>query len=293
MCVLNLVKNFLEDCGHFGIVLKQLDFTGLFLDFIQVSTQIDGGIKMSTKEERLLQAKIAEQIERYDDMSREMKAIVENDDKPLTDEERNLLSVAYKNVVGTRRSAWRVIASLEQKAVDKNEDPMKQKLSKVYREKIEKELNDICDEVIQLLDNNLISAADSNESEVFYQKMKGDYFRYKVEVASQGSRDEYAESSRSAYEKAFQKAKESMGPTNPIRLGLALNYSVFYYEIKNDSSKACELAKGAFDEAIGVIETSSEDTMKDSMLIMQLLRDNLTLWSSEMEDEGQDEQTQD
>jgi 14-3-3 protein epsilon len=81
--------------------------------------------------------------------------------------------------------------------------------------------------------------------------------------------------------------------TNPIRLGLALNYSVFYYEIKNDSNKACELAKGAFDEAIGVIETSSEDTMKDSMLIMQLLRDNLTLWSSEMDDEGQDEQTQD
>lgn len=68
---------------------------------------------MSTKEERLLLAKIAEQSERYDDMSREMKAIVENDDKPLTDEERNLLSVTYKNVVGTRRSAWRVIASLE------------------------------------------------------------------------------------------------------------------------------------------------------------------------------------
>ena len=82
-----------------------------------------------------------------------------------------------------------------------------------------------------------------------------------------------------------------MLPTNPIRLGLALNYSVFYYEIKNDSNKACELAKGAFDEAIESLETSSEDAMKDSMLIMQLLRDNLTLWSSENEmcGEGQDE----
>ena len=261
------------------------------VEFIQVSTQIDGGIKMSTKEERLFLAKIAEQSERYDDMSREMKAIVQNDGKPLTDEERNLLSVAYKNVVGTRRSAWRVISFLEQKTVDKNEDPVKQKLSKVYREIIEKELNDICDEVIQLLDNNLISADDSNESEVFYQKMKGDYFRYKVEIALLGLRDEYAESSRSAYEKASQKAKESMLPTNPIRLGLALNYSVFYYEIKNDSNKACELAKGAFDEAIESLETSSEDAMKDSMLIMQLLRDNLTLWSSENEmcGEGQDE----
>lgn len=246
-----------------------------------------------TKEERLLQAKIAEQIERYDDMSKEMKAIVESDDKPLTDEERNLLSVAYKNVVGTRRSAWRVIASLEQKAIDKNEDQVKQRLCKVYREKIESELNDICDEVIKLLDKNLIKKADTEESQVFYQKMKGDYFRYKVEVAAQGTRDQYADASRDAYEKAFQVATESMGPTNPIRLGLALNYSVFYYEIKNEPTKACELAKMAFDEAIGVIESSSEDTMKDSMLIMQLLRDNLTLWSSEMDDEGQDEQTQD
>ena len=248
---------------------------------------------MSSKEERLLQAKIAEQIERYDDMAREMKSIVETDDKPLTDEERNLLSVAYKNVVGTRRSAWRVIASIEQKAIDKDEEPLKQRLSKAYREKIEGELNDICDEVIKLLDSNLIAKADSEESQVFYQKMKGDYYRYKVEVASQDSREKFAELSRDAYEKAFQIAKESMGPTNPIRLGLALNYSVFYYEIKNEPQKACSLAKGAFDEAIGVIENSNDDGVKDSMLILQLLRDNLTLWSSEMDDEGQDEQTQD
>ncbi|CAC5370446.1 YWHAB_Q_Z [Mytilus coruscus] len=250
---------------------------------------------MSSREERLLQAKIAEQIERYDDMSKEMKSIVETGDKPLTDEERNLLSVAYKNVVGTRRSAWRVIASLEQKAIDKKEEEKKLKLSTKYREKIETELNDICDEVINLLDTNLIEKAESDESKVFYEKMKGDYYRYKVEVAAQANRSDLADKSRDAYEKAFQKAKESMGPTNPIRLGLALNYSVFYYEIRNEPQKACELAKSAFDEAIGEIETSSgDDTMKDSMLIMQLLRDNLTLWSSEMDDEGQDEQqTQD
>lgn len=118
--------------------------------------------------------------------------------------------------------------------------------------------------------------------------MKGDYFRYKVEITLPGPRDEYAKSSRSAYEKAFEKAKESIAPTNPIRLGLALNYSVFNYEIKNDSNKACELAKGAFDGAIGSLDTTSGDTMKDSMLIMQLLtRDNLTLWSSENEMDGE------
>ncbi|XP_071147160.1 uncharacterized protein [Mytilus edulis] len=256
-----------------------------------VARNFQEGATMSSREERLLQAKIAEQIERYDDMSKEMKSIVESGDKPLTDEERNLLSVAYKNVVGTRRSAWRVVASLEQKAIDKKEEEKKLKLSTKYREKIETELNDICDEVINLLDTNLIEKAESDESKVFYEKMKGDYYRYKVEVAAQANRSDLADKSRDAYEKAFQKAKESMGPTNPIRLGLALNYSVFYYEIRNEPQKACELAKSAFDEAIGEIETSSgDDTMKDSMLIMQLLRDNLTLWSSEMDDEGQDEQ---
>lgn len=244
---------------------------------------------MSNRDDRLLQAKIAEQIERYEDMSSEMRAIVESDDKPLSDEERNLLSVAYKNVVGTRRSAWRVIASLEQKTKDKNEEELKQRMTKTYREKIEEELNKICDEVIQLLNNKLIPKADTKESEVFYQKMKGDYFRYKVEVASADARKDLAEKSKDAYEEAFKIAKDNMPPTNPIRLGLALNYSVFYYEIMNESSTACDLAKGAFDEAIPVIESSSsDDSLKDSMLIMQLLRDNLTLWTSEMEDEGQD-----
>ena len=68
-----------------------------------------------------------------------------------------------------------------------------------------------------------------------------------------------------------------MAPTHPIRLGLALNFSVFYYEIMNDPSKACELAKKAFDDAIAELDSLKEDSYKDSTLIMQLLRDNLTV----------------
>lgn len=69
--------------------------------------------------------------------------------------------------------------------------------------------------------------------------------------------------------------------THPIRLGLFLNYSVFHYELCNDPAKACKLAKKAFDDAIAELDTLSEDSYKDSTLIMQLLRDNLTLWSTE------------
>ncbi|WP_411027483.1 14-3-3 family protein, partial [Salmonella sp. s54925] len=72
---------------------------------------------------------------------------------------------------------------------------------------------------------------------------------------------------------------------HPIRLGLALNYSVFHYEIENEPNAACSLAKKAFDSAITDLDKLGEDTYKDSTLIMQLLRDNLTLWTSTGEDD--------
>lgn len=109
---------------------------------------------------------------------------------------------------------------------------------------------------------------------------KGDYYRYEAEIAKEDDRKQSCNKSKDAYEKAQEVAK-GLPPTHPIRLGLSLNYSVFHYELCNSPGKACELAKAAFDEAIAELDTLSEDSYKDSTLIMQLLRDNLTLWSSE------------
>lgn len=96
------------------------------------------------KDELVQKAKLAEQAERYDDMATSMKKVTELGIE-LTNEERNLLSVAYKNVVGARRSSWRVISSIEQKT-ENNEK--KQAMAKEYREKIEHELRDICKDVL-------------------------------------------------------------------------------------------------------------------------------------------------
>uniref|UniRef100_A0A6B2LHB2 14-3-3 domain-containing protein n=1 Tax=Arcella intermedia TaxID=1963864 RepID=A0A6B2LHB2_9EUKA len=207
-------------------------------------------------------------------------------DVELSVEERNLLSVAYKNVIGARRAAWRIIASIEQKEKSKGNDGNVSKIKK-YASKIDKELNDIVQDVMKVIDEHLIPNAKSDESKVFYYKMKGDYYRYKAEFTTDDVRKEASQKSLEGYQAALDRAQE-LPTTNPIRLGLALNFSVFYYEILNEQSKACELAKKAFDEAIAKLDDLSEDSYKDSTVIMQLLRDNLTLWTSEDNDDGDD-----
>uniref|UniRef100_F2Z4Y1 Tyrosine 3-monooxygenase/tryptophan 5-monooxygenase activation protein eta n=1 Tax=Sus scrofa TaxID=9823 RepID=F2Z4Y1_PIG len=228
---------------------------------------------MGDREQLLQRARLAEQAERYDDMASAMKAVTELNE-PLSNEDRNLLSVAYKNVVGARRSSWRVISSIEQKTMADGNEKKLEKV-KAYREKIEKELETVCNDVLALLDKFLIKNCNDfqYESKVFYLKMKGDYYRYLAEVASGEKKNSVVEASEAAYKEAFEISKEHMQPTHPIRLGLALNFS------------ACLLAKQAFDDAIAELDTLNEDSYKDSTLIMQLLRDNLTLWTSDQQDE--------
>jgi 14-3-3 protein epsilon len=256
-------------------------------------------------------------IEMVDAMKKVAKLDVE-----LTVEERNLLSVAYKNVIGARRASWRIISSIEQKEENKgNENHVKR--IKEYRNKVEKELSDICHDILNVLDQHLIASSTTGESKVFYYKMyalvfffffpvvilsflfcggffmcvicnvevfvnthhhrKGDYHRYLAEFATGAERKSAAENSLIAYKSASDVAITELPPTHPIRLGLALNFSVFYYEILNSPDRACHLAKQAFDDAIAELDTLSEDSYKDSTLIMQLLRDNLTLWTSDMQ----------
>jgi len=274
-------------------------------------------------------AKLAEQAERYDDMAKNMKDVAESSKEPLSMEERNLLSVAYKNVVGARRSSWRVISSIEQKSAKPDDSNEKREIVKNYKATIEKELKDTCDEVLKLLLEHLLANVNSSlgdshpksevahletlaESKVFYLKMKGDYHRYMAEVAAPESpeRKTSIEDSEKAYTDALDITQKGvpcklhcndagteteskdlgcLKPTHPIRLGLALNFSVFRYEIENRPDEACKLAKRAFDDAIAELDSLNEDSYKDSTLIMQLLRDNLTLWTSDNNDDPNDD----
>ena len=223
-------------------------------------------------------ARTAETSERYEDMCAFMKNLVLHvaQSEPLTIEERNLLSVAYKNVIGARRAAWRVLGADE----NKNNE-----IITVYRAQVENELETISKEVLNLIESTLIPKVGSDaEPHVFYLKMAGDYYRYLAEFIAGKN---YAESADKNYKAAMDVASQENGlnPTHPIRLGLALNYSVCLYEIAKKPKEACDLAKKAFDEAISKLDQLDEGSYKDSTLIMQLLRDNLTLWTSEGDEE--------
>ncbi|SCZ90556.1 BZ3500_MvSof-1268-A1-R1_Chr1-3g02063 [Microbotryum saponariae] len=250
--------------------------------------------------------RIAEQSERYDEMVTYMKDVAKLGVE-LSIEERNLLSVSYKNVIGARRASWRIISSIEQKEESKGNESQVAKI-KAYRQKVEGELSDgalgsasgigicqhfadtplalrvVCNDILKVLDDHLIPSAQAGESKVFYHKMKGDYHRYLAEFANGDERQKASEAAHDSYKAASEIASAELAPTHPIRLGLALNFSVFYYEILNSPERACQLAKLAFDDAIAELDTLSEESYKDSTLIMQLLRDNLTLWTSDLND---------
>lgn len=246
-----------------------------------------------TDQEVLLLARTTETAERFEDMCLLMGKVVKKS-YPLGVEERNMLSVAYKNVVGQRRAAWRL---LKQESANKDTDALQN-----YQKTVEAELDKKCHEVLDLLKNHLLlkeserkalvetdtsnfdqdqkkAHTEKIETQVFYLKMSGDYYRYLAEFKET---DEVKAAAEKAYETALKLA-QNLAPTHPTRLGLALNASVCHWEILKKPNKACELAKQAFDDAIQKLDSLSDSTYKDSTLIMQLLRDNLTIWTTEDE----------
>lgn len=157
-----------------------------------------------TREDNVYLAKLAEQAERYEEMVEFMEKVTgaaAEHGEELTVEERNLLSVAYKNVVGARRASWRIVSSIEQKEESRGNEARVATI-RDYRAKIEAELDSICGGILRLLEERLITSAASADSKVFYLKMKGDYYRYLAEFKSGADRKDAAEATLSAYKLA-------------------------------------------------------------------------------------------
>ncbi|THH17429.1 hypothetical protein EW146_g3378 [Bondarzewia mesenterica] len=244
--------------------------------------------RKDSRTDSLFIAKLAEQAERWDDVISQLKFIIDYSDAQLTIEERNLISIAYKNLTGDLRTSWRVIDTIEkQEQANKGASRRELGLLRSERERIEKELAAKCTELLELLEKVLLPAASIGEERVFYHKMQGDYYRYLAEFAKRSNRDSSATQALEAYKAAYKHALSTLEPWHPTRLGLALNFAVFFRDVRASPERACHLAKHAFDEAVLGLGQMPERAGKDSLVILQLLRDDLVLWAEEMAQQGE------
>ena len=235
-------------------------------------------------EEKIFMVRVAEQAERFDDMYSFLKEVIDQKDTDFTTEERNLLSVGFKNLIGANRTAIRTIGAIEQ-------NPKYQKFADAlgkYKRKIEEELFNQCLSIVNLVKDKCIKLAANSESKAFFLKMAGDYYRYVAESAQGDKLNEVKQGALEYYTQASDISNKDLGACNPIRLGLALNFSVFYYEVMNDHKKACELGETALQSALDKIDECDEETFRDAKSIIELLKENLSLWKEE-EGEGGNE----
>ena len=221
-------------------------------------------------------ARVAEQAERFDDMVDFLKPILKNKGGDFSVEERNLLSVGFKNLIGGKRTAIRTITAIEQNQKYQKFAPALQ----LYKKKIEGELQKDCQNIINMIKNDAMKALADPEGKAFFLKMVGDYYRYMAESATADLLAQARDGALEHYKQADAAGKD-LPACNPIKLGLALNFSVFYYEVMQDNKQACTLAETALQEAMNKIDDVDEETFRDAKSIIELLKENLTLWKEE------------
>ena len=240
---------------------------------------------MSAKyETNISLAMLPEQCNRFDEMVQFLEDMLKSRDKDLSNDERNLLSIAYKNSVSSRRTALRTIIAYETKEKKKETSTFLPFIQE-YHKKVQEELNKACQNILNVIDQTLLKRAEDAEAKVFYSKMKGDYNRYVAEYAEGDLKKQVSDGALAAYKEASESAK-GLPVLNPIALGLALNFSVFYYEVMNDHDTACKIADEALTNANKELPNIDEDAEenRDAVSIVNLLKENLEMWKSETEE---------
>jgi len=237
-----------------------------------------------SREEFIYLSKLYERAERFPDMVSAINKFIEMNSK-LTKDERNILSAGYKNILADKRSSWRFLNSMERKESKKKSAQVSH--IKEIKKHIEEELIKIIEELHNIIDKFLLPNAEDSESKVFYLRLKGDHFRYLCEISKNEEFEKNVENAEKAYKEAYEIAVKDLPLINNIRVGLCLNMAVFFYEIKGDKKEGCKIAKMAFEESMKYLDNLENLKSKDVLLLIQLLKENLIFWSSEMSDEEQ------
>ena len=234
--------------------------------------------KVYTKEECVFLSRLNEKAEKYSEMFKYINKYVELDPK-LSKEERNILCSGYKYIISDKRNSLRILNNIEKR------NTYQLAYIKEIRENIEKELYQILLDIEKMLDKYLIPNAIDIENKVFYLKLKADFMRYKCEISYGKELDDIISKTEKIYKEANDIANKELMISNSTRLGLALNYSVFFYDIKKMKEEAINIAKNAFDDAMKILDNLEISKAKDTLLIIQMLKENLIFWCNEINNE--------
>ena len=207
-------------------------------------------------------ARVCEQAQRYSDMLNFVKlALVEKGEDVSTDE-RNLLSVACKNLINSKRTARRTVIAVETNPKYADFLPSLQE----YKQSMESQIRDDCRMIVALVTENVLSKSSTKEeSRVFFAKMAGDYYRYQSEVVVGEEKSAAIKNARFSYEEAMQIKLPSC---SQLRLSLVLNYAVFFHEVLGEGEAASKVINTALQEATDKIDDLSDAEFRVVKVIM-------------------------
>ena len=221
-------------------------------------------------EKKIYLAMLSEQCERYTDMIRYLEELITIKKEELNFDERNLLSIAYKNYISEIRNAIRVIMAYENKESTRGDSPYLPFIIE-YKDKIRQELEKECLNICFKIEKLIMPKLTSKETKVFFGKMKGDYYRYIAENTEGDVKKKYSDLALNTYNETVAEAN-NLNYKNSEKLGLLLNLSVYYYEVASNPKEALK----------GIDEDNEE--YKDSISIVNLLHDNIEMWEMETQD---------
>ena len=238
--------------------------------------------EIDKREKYIYLSKLYTKAELYKEVINFIKEFIKLKPK-LNKEECDIISNGFKNLLTDKRSSWSVLHSMERKEKKKRINTVKE--IKEIKKHIEKEIREVCVELQNLLDKYLLPNNDDDDILVFLYKLKADYYRYICEFAEEDEFKENLSKAEEFYKKAYDISEKKLPVINCNRVSLALNYAIFLYEVKKDKKGGFDLAQNTFKENMKFYNDLEQPKYRDTLLIIQLLKENIIFWNSEMGEE--------
>ncbi|KAH0788695.1 14-3-3 protein [Histomonas meleagridis] len=199
-------------------------------------------------------------------------------DPKLSVNERNLLASAYKNLISNHRNGLRTLDAISNHDDGNLTESRKNQIIEIQK-KISLELEEKCYELIKMVEEKLLPAAQDEDFKLFYEKLRGDYYRYICETLTGEEQVKVAQKAKEAYDSALEIAMDHFAIYDPHRLSTVLNYSIFLFEVMNQKEEAIDFAKNAYHQALSLIDENTDDNYSDATMILQMMNENINKWS--------------